>query len=523
MALRLSANKEQGSSMKHKVDFLGLSFDRVTMDQAVARIEEFIREGTPHKIFCPNVALLIRSRKNEQLRRIYETCDLLPADGMGIYYASRLLGDPVPEMVSAVILFFRLVERAAEKGYRLYLFGTKQEILENAVDNLKRQYPTLNIVGCRNGYFTPDDEPQIVQQIARARPDILFVGMSSPLKERFVEQNLERMGVPVCLGVGGTFDVAAGVYKLAPVWMRKLALEWVYRLIQEPRRMWKRYLTTTSIFLCLVFKAFLSRRLFARLRPAKGISGAPVTGKPLEAREQYDSDSPSKDSLEMSATDGSLLQVRRTLMEDTQLRQRRFSNFQLRLKRLLDIGVSATSLIILSPLFTLIALAIKLTSPGPVLYRWRVIGRDGRPFVGYKFRTMVPNADRLKERLLDKSEMTGPVFKIKSDPRVTPVGRILRKFSLDELPQLWSVLKGDMSLVGPRPVGPHEWEHFEDWQRPKLSVTPGMICLWHIRGKPKEFNEWIKLDLEYIDSWSIWLDIKLLFGAAWYVLSGRNY
>ena len=201
----------------------------------------------------------------------------------------------------------------------------------------------------------------------------------------------------------------------------------------------------------------------------------------------------------------------------------RFPAWQLRLKRILDIAISAISLILLSPLFAFIALPIKLTSPGPVLYLWRVIGRDGRPFVGYKFRTMIPDADELKQQLLDKNEMTGPVFKMKSDPRVTPVGRILRKFSLDELPQLWNVLKGDMSLVGPRPVGPHEWEHFEEWQRRKLSVTPGMICLWHVRGKPKEFAEWVKLDLEYINNWSLWLDIKLLFGAAWYVLSGRNY
>jgi len=265
--------------MRDRVDFLGLSFDRVSLDEALARIEEFIQEGTPHKVFCPNVALLIWSRRDEELRRVYETCDLLPADGMGIYYASRLLGDPVPEMVSAVILFFKLIERAAEKGYRLYLFGTKQEILEKAVDNLRRQYPTLNIVGHRNGYFTPEDEPQIVQEIARVHPDILFLGMSSPLKERFVERNLKQMGVPVCLGVGGSFDVAAGVYKLAPEWMKKLALEWFYRLMQEPRRLWKRYLTTNTVFVVLVLKAFVTRRLFARVRSARPTSRQQTSGE----------------------------------------------------------------------------------------------------------------------------------------------------------------------------------------------------------------------------------------------------
>lgn len=210
-------------------------------------------------------------------------------------------------------------------------------------------------------------------------------------------------------------------------------------------------------------------------------------------------------------------------MKQTDQQDRAARNWQLYLKRGIDVILSAGALILLSPILLVTALAIKLTSPGPILYRWDVIGRNGAPFTGYKFRTMVVNADELKKDLWQYSERNGPTFKMKNDPRVTPVGRVLRKFSLDEFPQLWSVLKGDMSLVGPRPVFPYEWEQLEDWQRRKLSVTPGMICLWHIWGKPKEFNEWIKLDLEYIDNWSIWLDIKLLLGAAWYVLLGRNY
>lgn len=193
------------------------------------------------------------------------------------------------------------------------------------------------------------------------------------------------------------------------------------------------------------------------------------------------------------------------------------------IKRAIDLLISATALILLWPLLGLIALIIKLWSPGPLFYEWHVVGRGGRRFTGYKLRTMVVNADQLKKDLWQYNERKGPTFKLENDPRLTPVGHILRKFSLDELPQLWSVLKGDMSLVGPRPVFYYEWKRFEDWQRRKLSVTPGMICLCHIRGKPKEFNEWIKLDLEYIDHWSIWLDAKLLFGAVWYVLSGTNY
>jgi lipopolysaccharide/colanic/teichoic acid biosynthesis glycosyltransferase len=129
----------------------------------------------------------------------------------------------------------------------------------------------------------------------------------------------------------------------------------------------------------------------------------------------------------------------------------------------------------------------------------------------------------MKHQLLEQNEATGPVFKMKHDPRVTPVGRFLRKFSLDELPQLWSILKGDMSLVGPRPVLTYEWEQFDDWQRQKLSVQPGAVCLWHVRGQPRDFDEWVKLDLEYIENWSLALDLGILVGAMWYILAGKNY
>ena len=193
------------------------------------------------------------------------------------------------------------------------------------------------------------------------------------------------------------------------------------------------------------------------------------------------------------------------------------------LKRLIDVVTAGLLLIVLCPFLILIALAIKLTSRGPVLYRWPVVGQGGRPLRAYKFRTMVAGADEMKKELLGCSEATGPVFKMKDDPRVTPVGRVLRKFSLDELPQLWSVLKGDMSLVGPRPVLTYEWEQFSEGQRRKLSVKPGGICLWHLRGQPRDFDEWVKLDLEYIDNWSLWLDLKILVGAAVYIMTGRNY
>jgi len=194
------------------------------------------------------------------------------------------------------------------------------------------------------------------------------------------------------------------------------------------------------------------------------------------------------------------------------------------LKRWADLFVAGCGLFILSPLFLLIAFLVKTTSKGPIFYPWNVIGRGGRPFRGYKFRTMLQNADDLKAQLLHQNEMNGPVFKMKNDPRITPVGKVLRKYSIDELPQLWSVLKGDMSLVGPRPAGPHEWDKYEPWQRRRLSLTPGITCLWQVNGRNRisDFDEWVKLDLYYIDNWSLWLDIKILCRTVLVVLRGTG-
>ncbi|MCA9740372.1 MAG: sugar transferase [Deferribacteres bacterium] len=198
-------------------------------------------------------------------------------------------------------------------------------------------------------------------------------------------------------------------------------------------------------------------------------------------------------------------------------------DWQLLLKRVIDIAISS---ILLIP-FTLVILPvvsalIKLTSEGPIFYRWQVMGANKRRFIGYKFRTMYINADEIKKQLMEQNEMSGPVFKMERDPRITPVGRFLRKLSIDELPQLWSVLKGDMSLVGPRPPLQSEVEHFESWHRRKLSVKPGITCLWQINGRSQisDFNEWVKLDLEYIDNWSLWLDMKILFKTIPVVLLG---
>jgi exopolysaccharide biosynthesis polyprenyl glycosylphosphotransferase len=193
-------------------------------------------------------------------------------------------------------------------------------------------------------------------------------------------------------------------------------------------------------------------------------------------------------------------------------------------KRMLDFLISLVLLVVLAPLMLLIAGLIKFTSPGPVFFTQKRIGLNKRLFKLYKFRTMVTNAEELMAELEKHNEVSGPVFKISNDPRITPLGQFLRKTSLDELPQLINVFKGDMSLVGPRPLPLRDYEGFEqDWHRRRLSVPPGITCLWQVQGRNSiPFERWMELDMEYIDHWSLWLDLKIMLKTIPAVLRGSG-
>jgi exopolysaccharide biosynthesis polyprenyl glycosylphosphotransferase len=195
------------------------------------------------------------------------------------------------------------------------------------------------------------------------------------------------------------------------------------------------------------------------------------------------------------------------------------------IKQVIDVVGSAVLLLLGWPLLLAVALAIRLTSPGPILFRQKRCGVNGRPFTMLKFRSMQTNAEQRKAELEFMNEMEGPVFKITNDPRITPIGRFLRKYSLDELPQLFNVLRGEMSLVGPRPLPVDEVKRFDDLAyRRRLSVKPGLTCLWQISGRNevRDFKDWVRLDLEYIDNWSLWLDLKILWWTVPAVLAGSG-
>jgi exopolysaccharide biosynthesis polyprenyl glycosylphosphotransferase len=196
---------------------------------------------------------------------------------------------------------------------------------------------------------------------------------------------------------------------------------------------------------------------------------------------------------------------------------------ELLVKRIMDLAVAGTLGVLASPLLLAIAAAIKLTSRGPVLFRQERVGVNGRTFMMYKFRTMYQGSDKVLEGLKERNVMTGPVFKVRKDPRVTSVGRFLRRWTLDEWPQLWNVVRGEMSLVGPRPPLPHEVDEYETWQRRRLSMRPGMTGLWQVSGRNEvDFDEWMRLDLKYIDHWSLLEDLRILAKTVPAVVLGRG-
>ena len=214
-------------------------------------------------------------------------------------------------------------------------------------------------------------------------------------------------------------------------------------------------------------------------------------------------------------------------MEEKQLEIERESSMEFSLyeviKRLIDVVCSFMGVLLLSPLFIIIAIIIKTTSKGPVFFSQKRVGRDGKEFKMYKFRSMVVNAEELKEKLASQNEMSGPMFKMKDDPRVTKVGKFIRKTSIDELPQLLNVLKGDMSLVGPRPSLPKEVAQFEDWMYRRLEVKPGLTCYWQVSGRNNiDFEDWMKLDIKYVDERSTWIDIKLIFKTVGVLFGDKN-
>lgn len=240
--------------MSERIAMMGCLMDNLTMDETVQKVDSFVRAGTPHQHVVVNVDKLVKASRDPELRRIINECALINVDGMPVVWAARLLGKPLKERVAGVDLFEALMARAATAGWRVFLLGAREEVVAGVKQAYEKKYRGLTVAGYRNGYWKPEEEEAVVEQIAAARADLLFVAISSPKKEQFLGRYQERMKIPFAMGVGGTFDVAVGKVKRAPVWMQKSGLEWFYRFLQEPRRMFRRYFIEDMAFIWLFLK-----------------------------------------------------------------------------------------------------------------------------------------------------------------------------------------------------------------------------------------------------------------------------
>ncbi|MCZ2845467.1 MAG: WecB/TagA/CpsF family glycosyltransferase [Candidatus Bathyarchaeota archaeon] len=247
-----------------RIKIMGLNIDSLTIEETIIIIEETIKK----KLKCQHVVLnagkMVLAYKNEKLKGIINNCQIINADGQAVVWASKLLGKPLPERVAGVDLMNNLIKVSAAKGYKIYLFGAKEEVVTRVVDVLKEDNPLLKIAGYRNGYFSEVENFEIIRDMNKSKADILFIGFSSPKKEYWLEQNINKIDIPFCMGVGGSFDIVASVTKRAPKWMQQLGLEWFFRFIQEPKRMWKRYLLGNTKFIYYILREkliFLKRKI----------------------------------------------------------------------------------------------------------------------------------------------------------------------------------------------------------------------------------------------------------------------
>ncbi|MDW5615073.1 WecB/TagA/CpsF family glycosyltransferase [Mycolicibacterium sp. D5.8-2] len=240
--------------MSDRIEIMGCHIDNLSMEETLQKVEGFVDSGTYRQHVVVNVDKLVKASRDDELRRIINDCDLVNVDGMPVVWASRLLGRGLKERVAGVDLFEALMERSAENAWRVYLLGAREEVVSEVKRLYERKYPGLTVAGYRNGYWTSEEEAGVVEQITAARADLLFVAISSPKKEQFLNRYQAEMKVPFAMGVGGTFDVAVGKVKRAPVWMQKAGLEWFYRFLQEPRRMFKRYFVDDMAFVWLFVK-----------------------------------------------------------------------------------------------------------------------------------------------------------------------------------------------------------------------------------------------------------------------------
>ena len=475
------------------LDILGVMLTNTTMDEAVAWLTRRARERKRTVAAFANPDCLNIAQEDTAYRRVLQRADRVFADGIGVRIAARMLGQKMASNVNGTDLFPELCGASVRAGLKLYLLGSHPAIADRAADAMRARYPGLEIAGTMHGYFAASESHSVVDRINASGADILLVAMGAPHQELWLARHAAALKPSVRLGVGGLFDYYSGRIPRAPAWIRQAGFEWAWRLRCEPARLWKRYIVGNPVFLARVLRA----RILGRRSPA-------AMAIQVESR-----------SARAIAGLRSSIRMRMPAARDWALTIG---------KRVLDTIASGAAILGLSPVLIFTALAIRVESPGPVIFRQQRIGRDGRPFTMLKFRSMFVDAEARKAALLADNEMAGGViFKMKHDPRVTRVGRFIRRTSIDELPQLFNVLRGDMSLVGPRPPLPSEVAQYTLKDRGRLGAAPGITCIWQVSGRSEiPFPQQVEMDLEYIHSQSLAEDVRLLLKTVPALVRGRG-
>lgn len=406
---------------------------------------------------CVNLAL-----RDESYRRALDHADMLLPDGSGIAIAARLAGEGLGENLNGTDLFPEICRHSARRGQAIYLLGGKPGIAAGAAGAMQQAFPQLRIAGTRHGFWTAAEEDALIEEINGSGAAIVMVGLGVPLQEKWIARVRHRLTARVVMGVGGLFDYYSGAIPRAPLPIRKVGCEWAWRLLQEPRRLFARYVIGNPQFMVSALHNAWHQRGFGHA-------------------------------------------------------------LSLKLKRSFDFTAALAALLLALPLFMLVALAIKLEDRGPVFFRQTRIGDRGEPFGMWKFRSMVVDAEARLAAIRAQSERDGTCFKMKRDPRITRIGAILRRLSLDELPQLINIVVGNMSIVGPRPALPREVVTYAPEQRERLVGRPGLTCTWQVSGRAEiPFEQQVDLDVEYLRSRSFLKDLELILKTVPAVLTARG-
>lgn len=440
----------------------GMPLANATLDSAAAAIASRAVAGQRSIVHFINAHCVNQMRKSRRYSRALSVADTLLPDGLGIRLAAKLAGKTAPNNLNGTDLFPLLCKEAAKHNQAIFLLGGQDDVAQKAAQNMQQIVPGLKIAGFASGYWELGDEAALIARINQSGASILLVGLGVPKQELWVARNRNALTVPIIMGVGGLFDYYSGRIARAPSWLRSIGCEWIWRLAMEPRRLAGRYVGGNIAFLGkAIVHAWIAR------------------GK----AEKYAQAS----------------------------------------KRTLDMAIALLALVLLGPLAAAICLLITLEDRGPVFFKQTRIGENGKPFKMWKFRSMAVDAEIRRVDLLDHSERDSVCFKMKHDPRITLIGRFIRRASMDELPQLINVLKGDMSIVGPRPALPQEVLTYQDRERGRLLGKPGITCIWQVSGRAEiPFKQQVSMDIRYLKRQSLRQDISLIAKTIPAVLKGRG-